>query len=371
MTTEMFGMPVGFQAAEKDMRAVETHQLDVQKSMSDLAMQPDRARLLKAQADEAEGSAKAQEQLAEVGKLVAAKHAQGQIATVADLAEGKPATPGDYFAEMAQVAFEQGAHPVVTSKLAENAATWMQKQAAAGASAATQRLRELEILDKRLKTRGSWAASAIQAGPQGWAQSRQRAVDMAPPGQVTHLDALPQDYNRALPILRAAITESMEGENYIKLERQKALDAAELERKKAATAGLHAAKAYAEKKKHFLDIKINNELKNQGATSPAAQRAIEEQALTNQALKKAKLAEKFPALPVDPDDREEGQMYEAANGARYIWTQNPATGKMGLGVISPAPGTKAAKEIAATSYYRSGRPPKDIEAGFNLDDEED
>ena len=343
----MFGTPVGYITADQENRRDEAHWLDVQKTLGELAAQPDHQALLRAQAGHLnaetnvlKSQASDQAQLANIAQLIAGKAERGEIATTDDLKDGVPKTPADYYERLFKLSVQNNMSPVVTEKLANTTALLRQRDAQVNAAQSTQQLNQIKIMKDRLEMRGSFAAAALQAGPGQWAQMRQAAVDRTPPGQPSELDSLPQDWYAAQPVLRAAVNEAVSGKDQLELMQKRILDAAHIKRWDSANAKDTAAVELAGKRGEFIDVKTGLLKKNGGSASAEAKAAQAEMANSRRAIREAKDRKEFPRAPLAPEDRELGQTYTAANGAKFLWTKNPATGKGAAVMLAPPSGTQ-------------------------------
>lgn len=345
---DMFGTIGGMFASQEHRRAERAADLEALKTMSEISSQPIKNQLNQAQAEQYRASAghleaetarlkteqEAQEKLAAIAQLVAAKHAAGEIPTTEDLSDGRPKSLADPFQAQLELAQREGISPILTDKLATTIAGIRQKEAQAAASLATQRNQQAEFIKKRLEVRGAFAGAALQAGPGQWAQMRQMAVDRTPPGQPSELDKLPQDWNAAVPILRAALTESIEGPKQIDHELARARDATAATRAKSANARAEAAVQYARKKTEFVAAELAYRQKNEGWGSSSTKAAKGKLTEAQRLVAEARDRKEFPRFPIDPQDREYGKNYTAANGAKVKFTRD-ANGKDTLLILKP------------------------------------
>ena len=340
--TELTGISAGFRAAEEDQRKTVMGALQAQEALGNLAMQPARQQLLQAQADTATAQVQDQQKMADIARIVAAKRAQGVDATTNDLTvAGRPKSLADPYIQMFEEAARQGVSPLITEKLAATASQIQQREASAASAQTTQQLNQLKQVRERLEMRGSFAAAALEAGPAQWAQMRQAAVDRSPPGQESELAKLPQDWQAAQPMLKAALTESLQGKDFLTMKERELQDGAQRARWGSANAKATADVEYMKKKGVFLEAKQAHLGKNGGTDSPEVQRAREEMTLSRRALREARDRKEFPLAPLDPAARELNKTYTAANGVRFLWAINPATGKGAAVQLAPAAGTKA------------------------------
>lgn len=367
---DMFGTIGGVLASQEHRRAERAAELEAQKTLGEIVMQPDKLQMTRAQTAQYQASAEHlqaeanalkaaqadQERLTRIAQLVAAKHATGEVPTTDDLKDGQPKSLADPYREQLRLAQAEGMSPIITDKLATTVATLEQKEAQAAASRMTQLNQQAEFLNKRLKARGAFAGAALQAGPEQWAQMRQMAVDRTPPGQQSELDKLPQDWNAAKPILQAALNESIEGPKQIELELTRARDAASASRVRSANAKDTAAVELAKKRGVFITARTEQLKKNGGGVSPEAKRVKEEMALSRKAIREAKERKEFPRAPLDAQERVIGRTYTGANGGKYLWDRNPATRKGAWIELAPPPGTRAAARVAESEPRRSRAP---------------
>lgn len=381
---DMFGTIGGMFASQEHRRAERAADLEALKTMSEISSQPIKNQLNQAQAEQYRASAghleaetarlkteqEAQEKLAAIAQLVAEKHAAGEIPTTEDLSDGQPKSLADPFQAQLELAQREGISPIITDKLATTIAGIRQKEAQAAASRATQQLNQMKMMKERLAARGSFAAAALQAGPGQWAQMRQMAVDRTPPGQPSELDKLPQDWNAARPILQAALNESVDGAKHLELAETRIQNEAQRARMRSSNAKDVAAVELAKKRGVFIEARAEQLKKNGGGASPEAKRAQEEMALSRRAIREAKDRKEFPRAPLDKKERVVGQTYTGANGAKYLWDHNPATGEGAWIELAPPPGTRAAARVTESEPRRS-RAPVVSEDYDLLDDAED
>ena len=329
---DMFGTVEGMRASQEDRRAERAADLDAQKAMGALAMQPDQQRMYQAQTAQAQATAERlgaetralnaqfqdQEKLEQISRLVAAKRARGEIATVADLQDGRPRSVADDYTEWLRVAMDEGVSPILTDKVADTIAQIRQKEAAAGASQAAQQLSQSKEAKERINMIGSFASAALKAGPTQWANMRQMAVDRAPPGQTLMLDRLPQDWNMAQPMLQAALNASIDAVKQLEMQDKKIHDAAQRKNWASDSAKDVADIEQAKKYGLFIDAKRVALERNGGGNSPEAMRAREELAKSRKAIRDANERKEFKAMPLSADDLDISQGYKDAYG-RYVY----------------------------------------------------
>lgn len=294
----MFGAPIGIGAAEQDMRQGALGGLQAQKLLGEIAEQPDHARLTRAHADlysaqAAEHAATAldQQKLAELATTMAA---QGRVATVDDLSAKTPRSGADYLEQLAGLATDRGVSVKTTAGLYEKAAGLRQKDAAAGASAATETVRRLDAAQKRATRIGELASGALQGQAQ-YDQARMLAAQEGLP-----IDRLPQDLEAARPLLQGLITSSMTAKDGIELKRKEAHDAAQEKLWKSTEAHNTATTKTAEARTDLIRERTTQLQKNGGKGSPQEQAARAELTASRKALREARERKEFPALPLDP-----------------------------------------------------------------------
>lgn len=324
--SDMFGAPIGISAAEQDMRQGALGGLQAQKLLGEIAEQPDRARLTRAHADlysaqAAEHSANAldQQKLAELATTMAA---QGRVATVEDLGPKTPRSGADYLEQFAGLASDKGVSVKTTAGLYEKAAVLRQREAAAGASAATEVVKKLDAQAKRATRVGELATAALQ-GQLQYDQARMLAAQEGLP-----IDRLPQDLESARPLLQGLITSSMTAKDGLELKRKEAHDKAQetlwrsTEAKNTATSKTAAART------ELISERTKLLRKNGGEGSPQQQAARAELTASRKALREARERKEFPALPLDPKSAAfvPGKTFTDRQGRRLAYVGRDAAG---------------------------------------------
>ena len=374
---DMFGAPMGIGAAEADVRQNVQGALLAQKTLGEIAAQPAdlelkqaHARLYGAEADLKAAEVANQKAMAE---LALRARTQGRTATTDDLgADGKPKSLAAPLERLFNFAEAEGTNPMLTAGIAKKIAEIKQKEASAASSAETQQLNALKGQRERMEMRGSFAAAALQAGPNGYAQVLQAAISRLPPDQAQELAKLPQTFAAAQPLLKAAVTESMQALDKVKLDEKAIQDKAQRARWDSANAASNQAVKTGQARESLIKERTEVLKKNGGEGTGASKEAREELTLSRRALRLARERKEFPPAPLDPGQRELNKTYTAADGSRFLWTQNPATGKGAALLLTPAPGTKAATAAAASepSGRRTGAQMEESDDDVSAEDEE-
>jgi len=344
MNAPDYGAPGGVRAND----AFRKNALDAQETLGKIAMQPGQMRLTDAHARlyEAEASAKEAAAIAERRMAdIALRAAGGQTAE----AEGPTKTPrslGSPLVDMAQMAFGAGLWKQ-GADLTKKAVDINAKEAAAGASQASQQLRAVRAQVAQAGEQASLALSAVDQG----SYDRLR-MTLAARGQ--DISALPEDYASAKPMLQQVVTAGMTAKDSLALAEKRIQDAAERKKWGAQAGAATATAKAAEARAKLITQTYDERAKNGGKDSPsvvalreARTKAIKDNAAAKERAEAAKDLAKFPPAPADPKARTLDKTYTWPDGSKILWTINPATGKPGARQIRP-PGVKAPPEVDDT-----------------------
>lgn len=327
----MFGAPIGISAAEQDQRSNILGALQGMEALGRIEQRPAQTRLINAQAAAAEGELEEKRQLAELASNTAkarAAAAQGHTLTVDNL-RPQPTSLASPLLDMLAMGEKRGVSPGTLAPLAKQAAEIQHKEAQTASARAEEVKRNLDAQAKQLDLYGSFAMAGLQ-GPQQYAQARmQMEAAGIPTGK------LPADWRAAVPMLRGIVTSSLKAKEAIELDMKKEQDAAQRARWGSANARDAEAVKTAQARTKLLKERTSVLHKNGGSGSKEETEAQKELRLARKAEREAKERKEFPAAPLDPEAREPGKTYTAANGVRFTWMMDPETGK-GVGV--PLPG---------------------------------
>ncbi len=352
MTTEMFGAPYGISAAEDQINQNALSGLKAMHTLGEIQQQPVDMQLKQAHAryygglaQEAEAKARDLQTMQQLEAGVAAARlaaAQGQTLTVEDRVPGTAAAQkslADPLREDLAIMQKLGAPTRMQLPLVEKISQIAQHEAAAASSAATQQTQQVKAGVEKAKRISSFAQAALDT-PEAYPQLKMQAAQ-----EGFKVDALPPEWNaKALTALRDS---GIEAAKMLQLKETASLDAAHKARWGASNAQSAAAVKLAGARTDLVKERLDVLKKTGGEGSPEVKAGREELRLSREALRKARDRKEFPPAPLDPAAREVGKNYTAANGARFMWTKDPASGKPVAVLLSPPPGTKAAAAIAA------------------------
>jgi hypothetical protein len=366
MTTEMFGAPFGISAAEDQINenalasVKALHTLgEIQQQPADLALKQAHARYYGGLAAEAEGKARDLEVMQKLEEgLQAAKvaAAKGQILTVAE--PGTSAAAKSLAApleQMLQYGDASGAPARLLAPLAEKASLIRQHEASAGSAQAEEQVRKLDAAQKHAQRVSAFAAAAL-ATPAAYDQLKAQAAS-----EGFQVNQLPQQWNAAA--LQGLRDSGIEADKQITLAREAIKEKAQEGRWASSNARDAASVKLSGARLENVKERTKQLVKNGGEGSPEAKAAKEELRLSREALRKARDRKEFPPAPLDPAAREFEKQYSAANGARFLWSKDPATGKGVAVLLSPPPGTKAAAGIASLPAGKADAESSDEDAG--------
>ena len=349
MTTEMFGAPYGISAAEDQINQNTLTGLKAAQLLGEIGMQPIEMELKKAHAQyykgmAAEREAKARDletlQKLEAG-VTAAKSAadQGKTLTVEDMP--KTTSMADPLEQLVQAGQQQGVSARLLAPLAEKASLIKQHEATAASADARQQLNQIRTGRERAQQVAAFASAALQT-PEAYDTLRMQAAN-----QGFKVDTLPQKWDaRVLTALRDS---GITADKQLQLREKEIQDTAQRKRWDSSNARDGATIVKAKAQTELVRERTNVLRKHGGEDSPEVKAGKEELRLSREALRKARDRKEFPPAPLDPAQREPNKTYTAANGARFMWTKDPTSGKMVGMVLSPPPGTKAAAAVSAAA----------------------
>ena len=348
---DMFGAPIGIGAAEQDMRQNVLGALQAQDMLGKIEMQPAQrrmteahARLYGAEADLKEAQARDQRTMQEIAQGVAAARqaaTRGELLTV----ENQPTRPrslAEPYVQMLAEAERRGVSPMVTEKIATQAAGILQKEAAAVNSAAQAQIHKIDMQAKAAERVGSLAQMGL-AGPQQYAQARMMMAQEGIPTQ-----ELPEDFQQAVPMLQGLVDQSMKAKDKLDLSRKDLHEKAQEKLWKSSEARNYAAVKTATAREELVKERTSLLRKNGGATSPEAKAHKEELTAATKARREAAERKEFPQMPIDPAAIQLGKSYTDKQGRRIT-----AVGKDSKGLPVFELATKIRTPLSATALTTS------------------
>ena len=345
--SDMYGAPIGQGAAEADMRQETKGALDAVEEMGRIAMQPAQQRRQEAAADMETIQAQQAKRMQQLGidyqaaQQVAAK---GGILTVDQAPSAQPSA-ADALMKMAQYGSDNGMDPVSLAPLWEKAAAIKQHEAAAASSGAQAKVQELTVQAKRNALRGSFAQAALEGGAANYAAIRAAAIEQTPPGEKSDIGRLPEDYNQAVPLLKAALSQSMSVKEKLEQQASESLDEARERRQEAASANDYAKVGVSKAREKLIKAQTDNEIKYGGPDAPGTKKAKGQLTQAQEATAAARDRKEFPMMPVDPKDVIVGKSYNL-NGRRFTIVGKGPDGKPMLRPVQDAAPPK--RQVAPT-----------------------
>ena len=277
---DMFGAPVGFQAAIHDAGVLA------------------QSRLFEAQAAEKESAAADQQLLQTIASgqaLAQQRAAQGQMATLGELGvAGQPRSQAEPVEELLKAAHAQGMSPAKTITLAKTAAEIRKNEAVATNHQAQQQEKQFAQQLKGAEILSSFAAAAL-ASPQQYDQMRLQAAQQGLPVQ-----QLPPRFDAgALTALRDQGIKAIDG---LKLEQQKLKDASSKALNNARIAQSNQTIATGKARETLLKQQSDAFEKNGGTGAKPMNEAQKVLAAQRKANMAAKSLKDNPAPPADLQD---------------------------------------------------------------------
>jgi hypothetical protein len=348
---ELWGAPNGIIAAEEMQRKNFLSGLEAQKVLLDVQEQPvkldkmraetlhqltlagmnqaqisEKQRVAEMQRALTEASVAADAELAKRDQLIAGAATQGRNATVADLGkDGKVPvnTRTARLEETIRQAEKRGASELDLVPLRKELSLILQQDASALHQ--TAQASEQQALT-RMKTQEELASLANYAkkGPKQYTEALQQAMQI--PG--VNLSRFPPVWSPAvIPMLDAITSGVLKEKDRIDLQikQQQANAASARAAADQARAGTDAMVAservkLMQARRARIEASIGD---GSGEVSEAKRVTME---LKKQQIE-LKDRKEFPPAPIDPSARKIGQAYTAANGTRFRWENDPASGK--------------------------------------------
>jgi hypothetical protein len=307
------------------------------KAMGEIAMQPVQQRALEGQVETQDMALQQAQRMQQLGIDYAAAQKvaeQGGILTT-DKAPSAQLSAADSLLKMAQFGADSGMDPVQLAPLWEKAATIKQHEAAAASSDAQAKVQELKAQAERNAQRGAFAQAALEGGAANYAMIRGQAIANMPAGEKSDLSRLPEDYAQAVPLLKAALSQSMSVKDKLELEASASLDEARERRQAAGAAKDFAAVGVAKAREALLKAQTDNEKKYGGPDAPGTKKATGQLTVAQEATLAAKDRKEFPGFPVEPALRFVGKTYNY-NGQRVLVVAKAKDGTVTLRKIEGA-----------------------------------
>jgi len=335
---DMFGAPLGIGAAERDQRDVVLGGLNAVKTMGEIEAQPVDLQMKRAHTRvyDATAAKMEQERATEEAFAALARGGAGQAG-----AGGPGLTQADQLSDLASKAINAG---FVTkgTELAGKAAQIAARYASAGASNAAEQVRLVNAAKGRISMMGGIANAALEANTQaGYDQARMQAIEAG-----IDPSSLPEDFAAAKPTLKLLVDQSVKAIEKLKLK--------EDQLNGISKRGLQGVQAkVAQKRGELIDARTDiarrdydEQVKNGGRFSLGALEARDTRTKLNQQKLEMNDRKEFPPAPVNPAAREIGKRYTAADGSKFLWTTDPATGKP-VGQLLAVPKSTVPKAASA------------------------
>lgn len=345
--SELWGMAAGFDAADTNTRQNVLGAVQAQKMLGDIAMQPAHQRLMEAQAGVEEAKLQDAKDMQALAMDVAASNkaaAKGEVLTMADAPSRRPSM-AEPLIKMYNLAMDRGLSPTLTLPIGQKIVA-IQKQEAATVSAQAQKEKtEIDTSLKRAERVGQLASAAL-LGPEQYKQALAIAAS-DPLLKDIPLAQLPQDWNRAKPLLEGFVAQSITAKDQLKLKQDKLLSDARITRIRAANSKDSLTKDYRQAQLDYTKEKLDQLRKNGGDGSPSVKAGREEMTARRKALREAAERKEFPQLPVEPP---------TVIGSRFTWPdgktkveyigKNPKTGEPMFKPVVNTPKPTAAAQSA-------------------------
>lgn len=373
--SDMFGAPIGIAAAETDQRQVVQGALLAQKTLGEIAAQPAdlalkeaHARLYGAEADLKQAQVADQKTMQELAEGVAkARQAarQGVVLTADDLrgAKGEPKSLAEPYEEMLALAADRGVSPLVTEKLAKDAATIRKNEATAASAQAEEKVRRITAQEKSLEMIGAGASALLEGGPANYARLKAGMIEQTPPGQPSLVGWLPMDYASAVPLLRAAVTQSMKAKDKLRNDREAAMQPVKKALYQAQTGKAVAGTQLANQRYNLAVQKFNNIKKYDGDESESAHEGRQSMNTRRDVLNYTVMNKEYPQASADPASWVDGKPYRI--GTTFFFARKGPDGKMGYEEIKDVPASY--KKMAAGKSPKASVAPA---TGDETDDDE-
>ncbi len=306
----MFGAPIGIQAAVHGQATQAQAQLyQAEAGLKNVELQ----------------NQQIFQSLAAGNALAREKAAQGEVATIGDLRDGKPPSQAQPLEALIASANKIGMSPTVTAAYALKAAEIRKYEAGAAYQQAETQDKQFQMQQHAAEVMSSFASAALN-NPDQYEQLRLQAGQMGLP-----VDQLPPTFNaHAMTAMR---DEGMKAKDLIAAQQTAARDASTAALHRSTMAKNDATVAVSKVRERL--IKDRAELIEKNGGEGSASQVAARDALTQ--VRKAKTAaldrKEFPLAPIDPGQRMAGQTYTAANGQKFVW-QKDGSGK-GVAVLIP------------------------------------
>ena len=283
----LFGTPTGQIAREEQNRKNVLAEGEAWKTLGEIEAQPSK-RALEAAHTRLWNATAAKEEAETQGTTNL-----GQLLEIANKTLPQDMSPDDRMVAVGEMALKSGLIKPAEKAFETGFGMKLKKQQIA-TSAANEKLHGLDARRKQLQEAGSIAQFMAQS-PAQYAQGR---AFLAAQGH--DIADLPEDFDAAVPQLRAAAAASIAADKQIELERKRIEDAdqaetrrvqRDLDRRRADFTDIRAKV----KKKEYEDS-----LKNNGPGSSSSDRRREEMNTASKERREAAVRKEFPPLPLDP-----------------------------------------------------------------------
>ena len=342
---ELFGAPIGIQAAEQNARENVLSAVKAQELLGKIAAQPGEMAMTKAQTElytadaaqklEALNALRAQNRLAQdfadyerrAAPVVNAAASQGRLATADDvIAAGTPqASPNvARLQRYLKFAEDRGISESTLTPLRKELSTILMQEGSAAHSNAQADADKARAAGLRSKQIAAWIAG-VQQNPAMYPQALAEALNSADPLIRQTAAKLPTTYNAGL--VERMRRSGIDADKQRELEMKAAEDKSQKTLRDAQAAQAKANTSVAEKRAKLIGIQANAAEKEFGPDSTPTKdlKAAKTKAL--EAVARAKDAEKFPAAPASAKDYVLGKSYTAPNGKRFTVTGKDAKGE--------------------------------------------